>query len=771
MKLKIDYILLFLLVLLLAINIPFLVGSTPIDWDSFNIFEGFFVTYRGVLNENQVPLWFPYSVYGFPNYWDLSGLSIFSYLFIYIGKLIQSQDPLILFKISLVCEQLICLFGMYLLSNQLFRRKSTVLISCIALMTTFVVYRQIIFSFRMVYLLPLILYWIVIFFNSKSIKYLLLAGLTMLCLVPGSSFYSIVVTLYSAGIFAVALFIQKKPPVKPLLKFSKINIFLVGILLLVSLLFFYYFLTFNDGVIVSRRGREANLVVETASYLHNWEKWNPLDTFVAYVFGFVTDYISNGFEYILYIGLLPLLGIAISLWYQRTPTYLAFLAAAIFLLLFSLRGIFTLMAFYLPVINMTRYVTILGMIPLRLFLILLGGFGLDMELTGPQWKKVLLFIAGFMVVAEIVVALVSPAAATGYLEIFENPDKYNLDIKLIFARVLLAIVLILGVYLITELRKPKSKSPLKTDHLSSIAMVFFMLIDCGLLRFNFEQKVTSYFTPLERKNLILPTTSPLTYQEQRLQEPLDENTENIYDSVIPYQANNGTNIILESFVGFDQCLPNFVKVRNRFEMYTFSLNPLFDHDLDLIPNKEIPSGVKQLYGCEFPKLRVVSNVQVATDNAEALSLIKTTSDFSNLLILSKEYSDTQTSLENTPVIAEIVVKQFTHNKIAVDVDLSQGHGWLVYSDTYHNEWQASVNESPVKIERAYLAFKAVPLTQGKNSIIMWYGSPLKKFAFNAITILSAMFALALLAGFFYVFLFYPNQRMRRVRKKTKLGKK
>ena len=750
MKLAIKYDLLILLALLLIMNIPFLAGSTPVDWDTFNIYEEFSITYNAVYFDNQLPLWLPFSSYGIPDYGNLGGLSIFSYLFIYMGKLFQFQNILWLFKFSLFCEQLISVFGMYLLTSQLFHKKTSVLISCIALMTTFALYRQVQLNFRVIYLLPLILYWIVLFFERKSSVFIWLTGLTILFTVPGNSFYPIVIAIYGAAVFALVLFLYDRKSIKYILGQSKTSLLILGCFLVIALLFSYYFLTFNDGVTVMREGRDANLVVQISNFLHNWKLWNPLDIYISLLFAFVSNNISNGYEYIFYIGLLPLVGVVVSLFFQRRPAWFASLSAAIFLYLFSLGGIFTFAAFFLPLVNLTRYIAILGTIPFRFFLILVGGFGLDMDLSIQQWKKVFLSIIGFVLITEIIIAFSSPESATGYFDILNNPDTYTLDVKLFIARLVILIVLFISVYLLFRFNKEKSNKRIETRSLISVGFIIFALIDAGLFRVNYERKIGTYLSDLKGQTLLLPTLSPLVYQDQRLIEPLDENTKSILNGVIPYQANNGTNIILESFIKFDQCLPTFVKMGNEFELFTFSLNPLFENELTLLPNKEIGNGINQIYGCEYPKLRVVSNLQVAATNEDALSLMKNTTDFSNLLILSQEYSQKKTSLDNPVPDATINVTGFAHNEIQIEVDLQQENGWLIYSDTYHNEWHAKINGDTQNIERAYLAFKALPLTQGKNSIIMTYGSPLKHFCYNLLAILSGFAALILLIGFFIV---------------------
>jgi uncharacterized membrane protein YfhO len=44
--------------------------------------------------------------------------------------------------------------------------------------------------------------------------------------------------------------------------------------------------------------------------------------------------------------------------------------------------------------------------------------------------------------------------------------------------------------------------------------------------------------------------------------------------------------------------------------------------------------------------------------------------------------------------------------------------WLVLSDAYYPGWQATVNGEPVKIERADVLFRAVPIRPGSQRVAL-----------------------------------------------------
>jgi len=68
------------------------------------------------------------------------------------------------------------------------------------------------------------------------------------------------------------------------------------------------------------------------------------------------------------------------------------------------------------------------------------------------------------------------------------------------------------------------------------------------------------------------------------------------------------------------------------------------------------------------------------------------------------------------------VKKFTVNEIVMTYSLSQPR-FLLYTDSYTSEWQAFLDDKPIKIYRANVAFKGVELPAGAHSLKMVYAPP------------------------------------------------
>lgn len=741
-----NFSLLALLILVILMNVPLLLNRTHLFWDSYNAYEEFSIIYTGVSFHNQLPLWLPYASYGMPENASMGYLSIVSFLFIFLGKIFSIKDGLLLFSISLVGEQIISIGGMYLLSSRLFKKRLVHFVVCLATLVTFEVYRQLQFNFRLVYLLPLALFWIVLFFQRQRPEYLWIAGITFLFSVPGSAIYPLIIEFYALAIFFAILLLYNVGKIFILLKFSWRNLVSFLCMLLLAGLFLVYLKNVNQGIDFFRSGRSSDLSVPLLSYLTTWKYWTPLELMLSFVTGVVSKRISNIYEYVFYFGLLPFLGVVIACLYRRKPAFSATLGAGAFLYLFSLRGFFSAAVYYLPLVDLTRYIAILGTIPFRTFLILAAGFGLDLDLTLAQLKKTGVVFISLIFIFEIV-ALLAPH--DGYYDILSQANLYSRDFKILLIR-LGGYLGLLGVFwILQQPKQPRLPFALSWNRLFQIGVVLVIILDLALFRYNFEYKLNKEQVGMPRMTPAEGRITPLEYQDQRLKAPADGSTQELIQTITQLQA--VTAYGMESFTHFDRCYPYYASIGSGFELISTSLAPLVENQITLNQDMSAPQSYDQIYACGYPKLRVVSNVLVPQSTQEAIQAVKEAQDLSNLLVLSKEYSQVETSLDHAKPEAEIRVTGFTENEIRISANLKTGDGgWLIYSDAYHPNWRATVNGKTVKIERAYLGFKAIHLDAGENNIKMMYGSPWFSFAYTALVIACALAALVAFAGFIYL---------------------
>jgi len=88
-------------------------------------------------------------------------------------------------------------------------------------------------------------------------------------------------------------------------------------------------------------------------------------------------------------------------------------------------------------------------------------------------------------------------------------------------------------------------------------------------------------------------------------------------------------------------------------------------------------------------------------------------------------SQTNKTLANPPPFLDFKVLLFNPNQLKVELHLAinQPRQWLLYSDVWHPFWKAWVNGKPAKIYRANLAYKAVQLETGNNTVEFKISAP------------------------------------------------
>jgi hypothetical protein len=85
--------------------------------------------------------------------------------------------------------------------------------------------------------------------------------------------------------------------------------------------------------------------------------------------------------------------------------------------------------------------------------------------------------------------------------------------------------------------------------------------------------------------------------------------------------------------------------------------------------------------------------------------------------INKGVVDKSVDTHNLKAIVEIT--RYKLHKICIDIN-TPVDGWLVLTDNYYPGWEAYINDIPVKIYRAYHAFRAVEIKKGKHKVVFVY---------------------------------------------------
>jgi hypothetical protein len=150
----------------------------------------------------------------------------------------------------------------------------------------------------------------------------------------------------------------------------------------------------------------------------------------------------------------------------------------------------------------------------------------------------------------------------------------------------------------------------------------------------------------------------------------------------------------------------------------------------------------KVIGFSADKLQVFSAAHILTD-AQVADLLNRP-DFRGDVLLIAGSGDPVPRLDaNERLAVRPEVISFDANSLRVKVEVPKG-GWLLYCDAAHPGWRATVNGRNAPVARAFLAYKAVPVTAGTNDVEFRFKSPARTWTFR----LAALNALLWVLGLF-----------------------
>jgi hypothetical protein len=151
------------------------------------------------------------------------------------------------------------------------------------------------------------------------------------------------------------------------------------------------------------------------------------------------------------------------------------------------------------------------------------------------------------------------------------------------------------------------------------------------------------------------------------------------------------------------------------------------HWQDMLKGLGADGAMMRSIGCASPKLFVVFAPHVVTCLSEAADYIRNVHDIDRApVILTRVSRESRCASAGVDRFgssdlasgAEIEVLHFTANSLELTarVPRQAEDAWLIYLDSYHSGWKATVNGRRTEVAVANLAFKAVPLDSGKNHV-------------------------------------------------------
>ncbi len=727
------YDFLFLVLILFLTNLRYFDQSIWPQHDTIYVFQSFYTFYNNWFLHHEFTRWFPYGTYGIQaDHWQLFSLTPASYFCGFLGALFQIKKVLLLFKISILFEELFFLFGLYLLCGQLFKSKMVKVFVCLGGILSTVCLLQIYWNFRIYYLLPFVFYALTLFLKKKKPHYLWFAGIVSIFSLFGNPAYFAVLHLLILIIFSFPRMVQNHFPFKSLFEKSWQNILSFGMMIFISFIFIYFAVHMYDGVRTYDTGRNIlTFQTDIQNFLTHGSGIGP-EKFLEYLFA------GSGDNCTLYAGLFPILFLFYGVFRVRRTEFFGVFMIILFLTFLSLgdqtfiaRTIYGLF----PPIRWFRYIGQIGGF-MRLFVLLGSGFGLerfleDMKQT-PGNEKLLLIARNLFLYSGLIVAVLIVYFSKMNIRInTEGINWINFDIFSYF-------IFVAGLFSVWRLSS-KSKT------LAGIFVCLFLAIDLFLFQWHVVDLWPNRWAWAEES---VSSVRPYQFQYQR-----------VMPSEIPMLAPSGfavvnkpgrekLNIQVMNFMQIDNCLEQYF-VLEQPENVLRLLKIRADYLRNNLKNGTyVQLGITPVLlhtiGCHSSKLRFFSETLFTANPHDAEFLIEKVNDIDKILVLEGGESLTSPSSAQAldqDSLGNLHVNSFTFNTLRLTADVQESSGaWLYYADTYHPGWKAFVNGKDEQILKANLAFKAIHLQKGKNEVEFIYFDGLKGVLSVLIAVLGIVFS-------------------------------
>jgi hypothetical protein len=662
--------------------------------DTLQAYAFFNYSLGNMLAQGEFPQWLPNAALGSPaEPYSLVFLGPFQIVLVLLGGLLGLGQAWGLFFFGAVLELAVFVTGVWLLGREIYASRlaaAAVTFCAVALAYWHV---QIFWPHRIIVFFPLLLYCLLRFHRSGDLVHLWQGAAVGVLMLVGSVVYTAPIYLMCCLVLyaGLCLFSRARPRLDPATAFSARGLVSAGMFAALALAFFWLLAHAFDGVLTFAPERDP--VTRTVT----------LDVFLNYggrAAGKLPEFFLGtplqDTEVYCYLGVAACALILLALWKARGPVFSALLCLTAFVFLLSLgpHGGVAYAAYHFPLARYFRHLP--QLLPLaRLLGLFLAGFGLDVLAASGEgnglrrWSCCLATSAGLFLVLKWLVLDPPPVAvwtrflpeiSLAALGIATAVPWFNRKSAVRFLAWLPAAVMVL------ELAAAQSvlfASPLNFAPGGRLASP--------------RVDVFAAQRPVFRPGRMADTAA-------------EPGWEALVNLAVRHRVSNATLYLL---TGVDPCVPVFrvdyatpAAYRLLAEVSPGSLAAT-NRELDLGRQLSASHWLPALLDPEYRRLAGCGGGKLVLDP-----------DGPN------------------PVDVSPGVRHFSANRLAVGVVQTGPVGRLLYSDAFHPGWSARLDGSPVPVEPAGRAFKAVTVPQGRHVVEFVFFDPLKEWARRALGVVA-----------------------------------
>lgn len=736
----------FLLLILSECILAIFLASThriPSGHDTLQEFTLKFYFLNSAATAGEIPLWMPFMTQGtLANWWYFIQGGLLQNIALTLGQINQYVGFLHLYYFEAWLEQAILVLGTWLLGQRFFKTLSARFFVAFTVLYTTIWLTQIWFNIRLIYAIPLVIYLLEIYLTTFASRHLFAAAFLFALQWIGNLPYVIPLQALFISIYLVlrltaeptllrsAIAHWKRFPLRP---------FIALLPALVPLIWGYTILNSGTEWIVSyNEGRNPDGTVGFEAFRSygttlGLTEWKSVMSPSPLLMGPS-----------LFLGYLTVAFAAIGLLSQRHRIALHLAALIFFFMLFAAGepSIFMRLIYDgFPGMHYFRHVSFAAVF-VKFSIIMLAGLGLDLLLTKSLSRVTY-------------VVLLASAVAIGAWAIWFVHYWGGI-----------AAVGLVGIAAGLRLDMPRQ----------FVGLIVFAIHIPTLAQYKYEHSIADT-TPLQARDRLLTDYQRIPYSPMRCASTLAPQSENLrHQRFVPFiNPEIGTTYWSNESFMFVDCmdspyrtdhlllpLDQYLRVyweqagtnpstppRARTQVnlpmrvYLQSIygeSPTSGSYAHGIPFKTKPyftirfpdsnEAAMRISGVLRPKLQVFSQAFIASSRDEVTEIISDSRYRGNFLLVQSPaatpttiLSVSQQALERAwslpdPAPVQHAVEQFDANgiRISLNVPPADGQQWLLYSDTWHPNWRAWVNESPTPVYLANIAYKAVPVMAGHNVV-------------------------------------------------------
>lgn len=727
---------------MIGVNLPYLAKAFIPMVDTLVGFHIFFHFYNEFFHHGHIAGWLPYGNFGSSGEFLFLMQAATSHFVIFLGKLLRVSDVLSLYKWSIVIDQILFLTGTYLLSSRIFRRKSSILFTCIASVCSTVWYSQYFLDLRIFYLLPLALYLLLRFFEDSDPKFLWLCGMTFIAWFL-DGVYAVILWAYLFLILSAFLSVKKWAAWKSLFKKGSENYLSFFIFLLMAGIVIYYQTHSLSNIAFNVSGRDPlKKVADLNTFLTYGGNPSLSNVIRSFLFGWPTCLlIASPLDNVIYVGILPLLFFTWALFKERSLFFWGMVTCATVLVALSQGGLFAKMVYHLPGMAYYRHIGLVyGLV--KIFIIIGAGFGWEKFWASP--KKIFSMSPAILIwiLLGVFSMLLPMKNLMSRSDFVLKPDLSKIWGFIFTGRIGIYAAAITLSYLFMRWASRSGFKSLIRDSAKQwlpISLLIALFLDL----FSFQMIIYAQapkLAPELHSDLSCFKVNYLRFQSERYQQPVSEHQQSATRMMEQACFPENFHAIMYNFIQLDPA-------RSYYRSDWWAPGAL---KLSQIYNFRRDEPMKRLLGIDSPKLRLIPNAVYLDDENAAWPMLLNVPNIDKVVLLPKKdgLPPPVTNTDPFPATGNLRVIDFNANKLVLEANITAEKGvWLVYADADHPGWHAFVDKKEVPVEKAYFAFKAVWLDSGQHSVEFKYWNGLMSIFSYVLAIFSTIFVSTLLLVF------------------------